>query len=150
MIRLIIFAPCEKFLQVAEGQTSMIGILEAVRVDTTGPIEADALTPLSWGFLTLWHRDEDVVNPIQYQERVELVRPDGVTSVTATADFEVNNSFSNFRQHGNFPVFPVGIPGKHILKLSLRESEKDWKEIATFPIMLMHNQTGTPNETSST
>lgn len=141
MLRLLIFAPCEKVIIAEGGQSSSIGIIETVRITVGGdPLPANALIPFKWSFLTLWHRDEDVEEPIQYQEQIRLLRPDGTDAgITVDAQFEVNNQFRNFRQHGEVPVLPAGIEGQYLLKLFLRKfGEEEWQESGAFPIVIEH------------
>src|SRR5260370_21012886 len=141
MIRLLLFVPCEKVILAEGGQTSMIGVIEMVRVNVGNtPLPPDALIPFKWSFLTLWYRDEDVEQPILYQEQIRLIRPDGTEAAFAgDAEFEVNNQFRNFRQYGDVPVLPAGMEGEYLLKLSLRRSgEEQWQEGSTFPIVIQN------------
>lgn len=141
MLRLLIFAPCEKVIIAEGGQSSVIGIVEMVRVVIgNDPLPANALIPFKWSFLTLWYREQDVEEPIQYQEQIRLIRPDGTEAgITGDAEFEVNNAFRNFRQHGDVPVLPAGIQGQYLLKLFLRRvGNEQWEEKGAFPIVIEH------------
>ncbi len=142
MLKLLIFAPCEKVIIGEGGQSSVIGVIEMIRLQVTDePIPSDALIPFRWGFLTLWNRGESVEEPIKYQEQVRIFRPDETdTGFQADAEFEVNMNFKNFRQHNdNIPVFPAGMEGRYELRLFLRRAgEEAWEEHGRFPVIIEH------------
>ena len=143
MLKLLIFVPCEKVIIGEGGQSSAIGVIEMIRVyvNPEEPIPADALIPFKWGFLTLWNRDESIEEPIKYQEQIRIFRPDGTDAeFQADAEFEVNMTFRNFRQHNaNIPVFPAGIEGQYELRLFLRRAgEEPWEERGRFPVIVEH------------
>ncbi len=139
MLKLLIFAPCEKIIVAQEGQTSMIGIIEAVNVGVIEGIVAEAMIPFRWSILTLWQRQGEVEKSVLYQERITLLRPDGSEALKVEAEFEVNNSFRDFRQNIDVPLLPAGVPGEYLLKLFLRKEPEDWTEFATYPFLVTHN-----------
>jgi hypothetical protein len=151
MLKLLIFAPCEKVIIGEAGQSSVIGVIEMIRlqVNMDEPIPSDALIPFRWGFLVLWNRDQPIEQPIKYQEQIRIFRPDGTdTGFHADAEFEVNMTFKNFRQHNdNIPVFPAGTEGPYELKLFLRRAgEEPWEERGRFPVIIEHIKPNTEKQ----
>ncbi|MBI3650400.1 MAG: hypothetical protein HY231_05065 [Acidobacteria bacterium] len=142
MLKLKIFAPCERVIVGEDGLTSMIALLERVNADLREDIPEDAVIPMRWSILTLWHRDAELENPITYQQRLEIIKPDGNQAGSMIVDFLVNNEFENFRNVMNVDKFPIGIPGKCFLKTFLREigDENQWHEIAEYSIQVIHNR----------
>ena len=144
MLKLLIFAPCEKAIVSDSGQSSIIGVIEMVQVAVKPdePLPVDALIPFRWGFLTLWTRDEEVDQPVRYQEQIRIIRPDGTdTGFEANSEFVVQNKFQNFRQHSSLviPAFPGGQEGTYQLKLFLRRvGEENWEERGMFPVTVKH------------
>ena len=140
MLRLLIFAPCEKAIVAEKGQSSIIGIIELIRVTPKKELAVDALIPFRWNLFVLWHREQDVEQPIQYQAQIKIFRPDETdTGMGVLADFEVSNEFTNFRTVAEFPVFPAGMEGVYWLKLYLRKkTDEEWVERGIFPVHVEH------------
>src|SRR6476619_1072966 len=101
MLKLLIFAPCDKVIISAGGQTSLVGVMEEVHVSIAKGKEfgADAMIPYKWNVLTLWAREEDVLDAFTCDMRLIMFRPDGVKALEAEGKFEVSNSFRHFRQN---------------------------------------------------
>ena len=140
MLKLLIFVPCERLIIAEKGQPSLIGVIELVTVKRVPELTADALTPFRWSFITLWHREHDVAEPVTYQEELRLMRPDGSEALKIMAEFEVTNNHQNYRQDGGeIPVFPVGQEGVHLLELFLKKrDDPEWKHVTSFPIFVKH------------
>lgn len=138
MIKLLLFAPCEKVIVGEGGQSSAIGIVEQVSVGVVTTLQAESMVPFRWNILTLWHREQEIDNPIKYQSRMIVLRPDGVQAMQADVEFEVSNQFANFRQVADIPFFPAGLPGPYLLKLFLRKEGEEEQEITSFPITVVH------------
>jgi len=139
MLKLLLFAACEKVIVDLQGQSSMVGLLEQVQVTVLKEMDPSMVTPFKWSIVTLWHREEDVPTPVKYQERMDLFRPDGVKAFQADSEFQVSNAYRNFRQNADLPFMPIGLPGEYLLKLSLKTGEQDWREIAIYPFLVIHN-----------
>lgn len=140
MLDLLIFVPCDKVIVAERGQSSVIGVLEQIIVGITkdAKLTPDAMIPYKWSILILWHRTEEVVDPITCIAKVILLRPDNGLALNAEAEFEVSNSFRNFRQNVDLPLMPAGVEGDYLLKLSLKKGSEDFKDISTFPIRIEH------------
>jgi hypothetical protein len=140
MLKLLIFLPCEKVILAKQGQASLIGVLELIQVNVAKDLPLDALIPFRWSVLTLWIREEEVAEPIKYEQDIQLIRPDGTNALKATANFQVTNDHEHFRQVADIPAFPVGVEGRYTCKLFLRkaETEEEWKEMGWFPIHVKH------------
>jgi hypothetical protein len=140
MLRLLIFAPCEKAIVAEKGQSSTVGIIEMIRVTPKKEMPVDALIPFRWDLFILWNREQDVEQPVQYQAEVKIFRPDETeTGVSVIADFEVSNEFKNFRTIAQFPVFPAGMEGIYVLKLYLKKvTDEEWIERGVFPVQVEH------------
>jgi hypothetical protein len=141
MIRLLIFAACEKVILADKGQSSLIGVVEEVRV-TVGsePLPNDALVPFRWTFISLWYREQELEEPLKYEIEVRMTRPDGQDAGFAgRSEFEVNNQHQNFRQLGEVPVIPAGIEGTYFVRLFLRKlGESEWQEKAAYPVVVKY------------
>ncbi len=144
MIRLLLFAPCERLLfseQNSPSNTSLITVLESlsVRGEPTEEIRPDAALPKKWLAVALWHRTQEVEQPTVYQSKCELYAPDGQMLMGGNVEFTVSNEFMNFRNTVNFPVIPIGQSGIFSLKLFYKQSDAEtWEQAGDFPLRILH------------
>jgi hypothetical protein len=139
MPRLLLFAPCQKaIIDRQDNSVSMIQILTQIKIgqlkpEGGGDIPPDAIIPLNWAIVTEWLQlpgDEGK----QFEDRVEIVRPDGTVLVDAISPFAFT-----LRSHFNtvlLSAFPAGQWGEITLKLSLREVAEGttWEPVAEYPL----------------
>lgn len=140
MLKLLIFAPCERVILGDDKLISMVALLESVNLETTADLPADALFPMSWGVLGMWQRTVELQEPVKYEQKIELYRPDGERAGGSHVEFTVNSEMVNYRNIAKFTTFPVGIAGECKLKLSLRESgeQNEWREVAEYSVFMKH------------
>lgn len=140
MLKLLIYAPCEKVI-IAEDQTaSMISIMESVSVNIAGEIPADAIAPIRWHVVSLWRRDQEIKDPVEIEERTDVLRPDGSVATGGTTKFTVTNEHLMYRSLVKVPVFPIGQPGFVRVKCRTRQTnpETEWTDFAEFPLLVIH------------
>jgi hypothetical protein len=143
MLELLVFAPCEKIIIDDDDKlTSMIVLMEAVDIRKPDDFPPDAVVPMSWNILCLWHRPREVEAEIRYEQRIDLLRPDGEVVGNSEVSFVVGNKFRNFRNKVRMNGFPVGVEGECRIKLFLREAGEsiEWREMATYPIVVRHKE----------
>jgi len=143
MIRLILFAPCEKVLQSDVGNSSLISVLESVTVQGEIPEELpeNASLPMRWVSIALWSRIGEVEEPITYNSKVELVAPDGKAIMGGSVEFTVSNDFLNYRNTLNFPLIPIGQTGTYALKLFYKKNtSEEWTQAGEFPLHIRYEE----------
>jgi len=145
MLKLLIYAPCEKVVEAKDNTVSLISVMESIHVNVAPDLPADALAPIKWDVLTLWRRDENLPDDATFQEfeeRTEVLRPDGVVAAGGTTSFRVSNAHLMYRSVVPLPVFPIGQPGLVWVQSQLRQRNPDteWKEVARFPLLVLHLQ----------
>jgi len=145
MLKLLIFAPCEKVILGEDKSTSLIGLLEALEVgiSTSEDLPLDAAAPLQWHVLALWQRTESVNEDIQYQQRIEVVRPDGHVAGWGMLEFTVTDKHENFRNVLKMPAIPIGVAGRCLIKVSLRRiggPDLEWHEFGQYPLRIIHKK----------
>jgi hypothetical protein len=140
MLELRIFAPCERAIIGDDQLVSMIAILEAVNLETNIDFPANAVFPMTWSVVSLWSRTEEVQSEVVYEQRVDVIRPDGETAGGSSTEFTVSNAYHNYRNISKFTNFPIGVTGDAAIKLFLREAgeNNEWREIAKYPIRINH------------
>jgi hypothetical protein len=140
-LKLLFFVACEKVIVGEDDHlTSMIGALERVTVQVLADIPTDAAMPFRWNAVAMWRRERDFTTPQTYQQRIDILRPDGEQAGGGEVSFAVSNAHSNFRNVMNVPGIPVGVPGICRIKLSIREKEDDeWIESGDYPIEIVHD-----------
>jgi hypothetical protein len=150
MLKLLVFAPSERVIVGEDKLTSVIVLLEAINVEPPGELPIDAIFPMDWNILILWHRMEEVSEAIKYEERIDIIRPDGEKVGGATLEFMVTNEFNNFRSVVKMDKFPIGIDGRCLIKLFLRKAGEtnEWLEMAEYPIVVKHVKKENSNEAS--
>lgn len=147
MLKLLIFAPCQKVIIGEDKSASMIAILETLEIGISGDdLAPDAAAPADWQVLALWERVREVADDMPYEQRIEIVRPDGHVSGGGTIRFTVNSVFQNYRNVMKVPAFPIGLPGRCVLRIALRQqNEEKWLEVAEFPLNIVHKRIEAPN-----
>ena len=150
MPRLLYFFACQKaIIDREDTNLSAIGILHGLEATYTSTDNADASKPGripgSWAVISGWLRmpgDEDKI----YEQHVSILSPEQEELAyidTVFAMMERNHSNS-----GNANVFPVTCSGEYDLVLSLREvgDDKQWEEIARYPIEILITQLPEPEQ----
>ena len=140
MLELLIFAPCERAILGDDDLVSMVVILEAINLETSIDFPANAVFPMTWAVVSMWSRTEEVQDSLTYEQRVDVIRPDGVLAGSTSTEFTVTNSYHNYRNISKFTNFPVGVTGDSIIKLFLREAgeNNEWREMAKYPVKINH------------
>lgn len=149
MIRLLLFAPCEKIITGEDKRTSLISVLEelTLRGVVTGTLPQNAGFPMKWQAISLWHRVESVNEPITMQVKVELFAPNGESTMFSMGEFPLSNDYSNFRNTFDFPVFPIAQTGVYKAVLTYRKSDvEDWIIAGEYPINIIHEIKEVVNE----
>lgn len=148
MLRLILFAACEQLIVGQNNNTSLINVLEVINTTLLAEVPPDAAIPMKWHVVSLWQRTEDSDEPKQYEQRIDIVRADGVVIGGGAQEFTVTNDHLNFRNHLEIQGFPVGVAGTCSVKLHLREAgeSNEWREAADLPILVAHIMAERPDE----
>lgn len=156
MLKLLFFAPCEKIITGLDGFSSLIAVMESLELNLGVDIPLDvlpnAMVPLKWSVITLWHREIDVGESEKYEQRIDMHRPDGERFAWNVHEFRFPNESYNFREIGELPAFPVGQPGKVLLRVYLRKAgdDSEWQEMGQFPIIVRHIHPEVTNAPSTT
>ena len=142
MPRLLIFAPCEKAIIDQNNVTSLITILQELRLELPEPPpDADGkmpVVPIKWDVVALWAKTDDDAPEAIYQTRFALIDPMG----TALQGFDGAVEFS-FADKEHYRVvttvfgFPIRHDGGYVVRLWLqKKGETEGDPIAEFPIVL--------------
>jgi hypothetical protein len=148
MPKLLIFAPCQKaIVDRTDSLMSLIGVFhgfvlnDIIKGDapTDEPLPADAKIPMQWAIGTEWLRLLDEEDKT-FEQHIEIVSPDGTRMEVNIQPFKMTH-----RTHQVVVLagtFPIGVPGKQNLVLSLRESgtNDEWQKIAEYPIEITHKK----------
>lgn len=145
MPKLLIFAPCEKLILSQENVASLISVMEAINVNVGADVPADAVLPIRWEVLTLWQRQPDDPVGTRYEQRLDVLRPDGVIVSNTISGFEIFEQATNYRNIASLFGLPIGQQGRCSIKLFLRvvNQDSEWGEIAEYSIAILHNPAST-------
>ena len=115
MIKLAFLVASEKIIIGQDNNTSLISVLEHIQLNAPipGEIPDNAAVPFKWSAIALWHRTEEIAEPITYDTRFELANPVGDVYMGGDANFVVSNNHVNFRNVVDFPLFPMKLPGTY-------------------------------------
>jgi len=152
LLTLLVFAPCEKVIVGEDDHlTSMIALMERVNIQVSGQLPADAIFPLKWSVCALWHRAMEVDPPRMFEQKFQILRPDGEEAAHALSVFAVTNDHQNFRNVLHLNAFPIGLPGAYRLRLALREKDDptEWQYAAEYPLEVFHEITAEPSKKES-
>jgi hypothetical protein len=140
MLKQMIFAPCEKVILGQDRTASLISVLESIQIQVNEDLPEDALAPIPWNVLSLWRRTETTETPIEFEERLQVTRPDGSAASGASTKFRVSNEHLLYRNVTHVPTFPVGRPGVVWVKNQLRRinPETEWESGSEYPVLVIH------------
>lgn len=108
------------------------------------------MIPLSWNILSLWYGTQEDIG-ITYEQKYELIAHGNDILNDPSTAFGSQQSVYEFTIASvgeRRPIihiifsFPVWIEGPYTLKLLLRKKgqEEEWREIATYPLVVEHSQ----------
>jgi len=149
MIKLILFAPCEKIITGQDNVTSLISVIEHIVVSGNSPEELAANTglPFKWSATCLWYRAKQIAGTVAFEMKIDVIAPDEVPMMGGQLPFEVSNEHTHFRNQIDFPVFPIGQKGIYWLELSYKKRNSEvWEKVGRYPITVIHNITRSENE----
>jgi hypothetical protein len=140
MPKLLLFAPCRKVL--IDSDDNSLSLLEVMEVfgvtllPNATPAPTDVL-PLPWGVITLWAQTPED-GGIEYEQRLQVIRPNGETFVEGTMSFTMTHRTQ--RNRIALSVIPVGQVGEYRLRLSLRRAGTNarWQTKAEYPLEVRH------------
>ena len=140
MLKLLIYAPCEKVIISDDQTASIISVMETVNVNVAAEIPPDALAPLRWNIISLWRKDEEISDPIEIEERTDVLRPDGSVATGGTTKFTVTTEHLMYRTLLQLAIFPIGQQGIIKMKCRIRQvnPETEWTDFAEFPVLVTH------------
>jgi hypothetical protein len=136
------FAPCEKVIIDQQNNPSLIAVFQelTVALPSLEGIPENAGSPMRWFIFTLWGQDADDAGK-RYEQACDLLLPDGRKAVPSRTAFSMEQRWHrNIIEIHGFPV--AREPGDCLLRLSLREDTEgaEWREVATFPLIIKHEQ----------
>jgi hypothetical protein len=142
MLKLLVYAPCEKAIIADDKTSSIVSIMESVTVRVAKDVPADALAPIRWTVYSLWKRDQLLEQSVDMEEQTRILRPDDTVAAGGTSRFTVSNEHLFYRSLVNLPVFPIGLPGFVKVQCRIRQAnpETEWADIAEFPLLVIHEQ----------
>lgn len=137
MLKLLLYAPCERLITAKEGTTSLISIMENFVLTVEEDVPPDSLMPMRWDIVSLWRREEEIEGQIDFEERTDVLRPDGTVATGGTTRFSLSNKNLNFRTTLAVSLFPIGQSGNVLLKMRIRQTnpETEWRDVAEYPIL---------------
>jgi hypothetical protein len=146
MLRLLLFAPCEKVISSSEDNSgSLIAILQGftLRAPLPSDTKEPVLLPVQWYIFSLWEYEHD---DHRYMQKFELISPFG--KVLADGESKVINPDQRDRRFqrnsGKSFGFPLEGSGDYKLRLLLKTDDEDFIEVATFPIPVIISATSEP------
>jgi hypothetical protein len=115
--------------------------METINVTVPADVPPEVFAPMNWQILSLWHRSQDVEQPVEIEERTDVLRPDGSMASSSTTRKTITNDHLMYRTIVNMPVFPIGQSGYVWVKCFTRQlnPETEWIVAAEFPLLVKHN-----------
>ena len=141
MPRLLFFVPAEKAMTERDNSAlSLITIMNGLQVERPAEgvdLPADAMLPVRWAVAAMWFREPGDEGKA-FEQRVEVVLPDGSIGATAILPFALPRRTHHGTVRGD--LFPVGQAGEYLFRLALREAGTDdeWQIITEYPFEVLH------------
>jgi hypothetical protein len=140
MLKLLLFAPCQKIIVGQDNATSLISLMEGLKINVENELPKNAGLPMNWNILCLWHRTDDISENMLYEQKIEssLTGSDD-KHIDIVQEFVVSAASKNVRNITEIQGFPIGLEGGLVLKLFLRpKGNEAWEPIAEFPVEIQH------------
>src|SRR5271166_2274642 len=139
MPNLLFFAPCEKVILDSGNATSLITILEEVKIQIIAgtPIPVGSTVPMQWAIIALWEQSSAWDQGRAFEQRTALVSPTGKHLIETLASFTFDKA--RYRIVNQILGMPISEPGLHRVKVWIRDKSdppKEWRETASFPILI--------------
>ena len=141
MPNLLFLAPCEKVIIDQNNASSIIAILEEVKIQVVSgvAIPLGMVVPMQWAVVTLWEQSSAYETGRTFEQRTVLVSSSGKHLIESIGQFAFDDKRPRMRVVNQIVGMPISEPGPHKIKIWIREQAvepKEWKEIATFPLMI--------------
>lgn len=142
VVKLLIYAPCEKAIVADDKTSSIVSIMESISVNVPKDLPADALMPIRWTVFSLWKRDQEVDGLVELEELTDVIRPDDTIAASGRSHLRVTNEHLFHRSLVHIPVFPIGLPGYVKVRCRIRQlnPETEWVDVAEFPLLVVHTE----------
>lgn len=138
MPNLLFALACDRVIIDQNGNLSLITVIEEIRLQTVGgaafPKDA-ASVPWQWYAVTQWEQGGGYDSGRTFEQRIALIAETGETLLEAYASWVFEKP--RHRVISAIAVMPIRNPGKHRLKVFVREkteTPKEWKEAASIPL----------------
>src|ERR1051326_3506619 len=141
MITLLIFAPCEKvIIGTQDDAASIISVLETIKIKAPADLPSEVMLPLRWTVLSVWKRDANIEDSVEFEQLIEVFRSDGSSAGSGSGKFRVTKDHLMYRIIVDFPLFPIGQQGQVFVRTKIRQTnpETEWSDIAEYPLLVIH------------
>jgi hypothetical protein len=130
MPTLLLLAPCEKVIVDQNNASSLIAILEEVKVQVVSgvPIPLGMVIPMQWTVVTLWEQSSAYDVGRAFEQRTALVSASGKHLVELIGQFAFAEHRPRTRVMNQIQGMPVSEPGSHKIKIWFRELAQEPKE----------------------
>jgi hypothetical protein len=135
---LLVFAACRRvIIDEQDHSASLIGLLDAIKVTVPRDqeIPGDAVIPFEWAVYSWWRVRPDDDGKL-FEQRVVLVSPDNTEKLNMVQDIDA--TAEKYRVSLTISGFHVSVSGIYWVKLSIRQKDQDWAEVAQYAIKLVH------------
>lgn len=138
MPRVVTFAPCRRvIIDEREKSPSLIGLFDHVNLQLPADeiVPSEAVAALEWHVFIWWLSTPDEREKV-FEQKLTLISPDGQEFLSEVTELRFVEA--KHRTVAIYPGFPVHLPGAYSLKLSVRELEQDWLDVAEYSIELRY------------
>jgi len=144
MLKLQIFLPAERVIVDKEEMASLINVLDSVTVeaDDQSKIKDESAVPLSWQIFAIWRKTDVADGKKKFEQRLELLRPDGSSVFEVIQPLKLDTTHFNFRAITKIGAMPIGQEGILALKMYLRETGEvnQWQEMSEYFIHVIYKK----------
>jgi hypothetical protein len=140
VLRLLTFAACEAVIISDIGLASLINVLQHIKVggESKEPPPEGALVPMKWAAFALWTRETGTTERIDFEQRLEVATPDGQVVMSQDTNAFIERGKRTLQVRSESVGFPVWRAGICEIRLSARQSGREWKHYSTHPIEISH------------
>ncbi len=123
---------------------SVINIMDSVTVESEDQLQLqeDTAFAINWQIFAIWRKTDVSDSKKKFEQRIELLRPDGHSEFNATQPLNIDTTHSNFRAILKIGAMPIGQKGILTLKMLLREvgEVNEWQEMGEYFINVIHKK----------
>lgn len=142
MVRLYIFAVCDKVILDASNTASLISLFNEVHMkipEGSNEIPGNSVSPKEWAVFTSWKHDSEDAGE-GYEQLLQVLYPDGSVFKESKVEFSISPEKTHHQVTFNLLGFPTGRPGSCHVRILFQRNGKTLLEPDPVELRVFHDR----------